>query len=296
MTAKDCLHFFCGVDPAPSESHKSDDGAIAVAAAQPRTIPKDDEPLSDNPADWYFDFVYGRRLTWKEKATNRQWSGLLHSLHQRFRFTRMCLDPNGGGVMLKRELINKQQTINGIETTVTPIADFEDGPLLVARADFILNMFKRGDPGVEALWPELAGDDLLNDALYSTVKEVLDAGGWGLPAPVAEWMAGDGEPGSRGAGETGMRGWAEERQWALKCLDAMASQMSKVVVATKPDGTWAFTKRNAKQFSALGKKDLVSAGMYAYAAFLMWLKSDDWRGRTAVADKAGFSGWVVARR
>ena len=28
----------------------------------------------------------------------------------------------------------------------------------MGRGDFILHVFKRGDPGVEALWPELPGD------------------------------------------------------------------------------------------------------------------------------------------
>ena len=34
-----------------------------------------------------------------------------------------------------------------------------------------------------------------------------------------------------------------------------------------------------RDFSSIGKKDFVSASMYCYAAFLMWLWSDDWRGR-----------------
>jgi hypothetical protein len=85
--------------------------------------------------------------------------------------------------------------------------------------------------------------------------------------------------------------WPEERLWALKNLDALASQLVKILVATKPDGTWALTKRNARQFSALGKKDFVSAAMSCYAAFLMWLASDAWRSRVAPEDAAGFSGW-----
>lgn len=45
------VYSFEGIDPAPSESHKSDDGALVVAPAQSRRIPEKDEMLSDNPAD-----------------------------------------------------------------------------------------------------------------------------------------------------------------------------------------------------------------------------------------------------
>jgi hypothetical protein len=193
------------------------------------------------------------------------------------------MDPYGGGVMIKRELIATKQLLDGIETEVTPIADLVDGPKLVARADFILHLFKRGDPGVESLWPEMAGDDVLNDALYSTCKDALEHSLWAMPPGVGDWM---------GARRAEIERWPEERLWALKCLDALGVQLTKVIVATKPDGTWAFTKRNARQFSALGKKDLVSAAMYCYAAFLMWLQSDSWRGRAAPEDAATFSGWA----
>ena len=43
------LHFFEGVDPAPSESHRSDDGALVVGAAYPRREPEKGQQLSDNP-------------------------------------------------------------------------------------------------------------------------------------------------------------------------------------------------------------------------------------------------------
>lgn len=274
--------FFEGVDPAPSESHKSDDGALVVGVASPRSIGKE---LPEAAADWHFDFIYGRRLTWKQKATARQWSGIIHQHHRLFRFTRICMDPNGGGVLIKRELVATKQLINGIETEVTPIGDLVDAPRLLARADFILHLFKRGDPGAESLWPDLAGDDLLNDALYGESKSALDHGLWALPPGVADWMI------DRRAE---VERWPEERLWALKNLDALATQLAKIIVATRPDGGFAFTKRNARQFSSLGKKDFVSAAMYCYAAFLMWLKSGDLRSSVAPQDASSFSGWSGA--
>ena len=42
---------------------------------------------------------------WKQKATARQWAGIIHQHHRQFRFDGICLDPNGGGVLTKRELV-----------------------------------------------------------------------------------------------------------------------------------------------------------------------------------------------
>lgn len=296
MNRKDFIFFFGGVDPAPSESQKSDDGAVLVAAATPkqwpealpmvggRPAPIEEVKLSENPSDWNFDFVYGRRFTWKEKLSARQWSSHLHVLHQRFGFSRICMDPNAGGVLIKRELIAPKQLIGGAETDVTPIADMEDGPKMVVRGDFILSMFKRGDPGVESLWPELAGDELLNDRLYSTAKEALDNAMWGFPMKVEQWLT---------ERRSEVDQWPEERQWAMKCLDATGEQLVRVVVAVKPDGTWLTSPRGARKFSALGKKDFVSAAMYAYAGFLMWLRGDSWRTRRNSRDAVGFGGRMV---
>jgi hypothetical protein len=100
--------------------------------------------------------------------------------------------------------------------------------------------------------------------------------------PIEDWMVERRE-------ET--NAWPEERQWAARNLDAARGQLANIVVATKEDGTFQFTRRNARQFSAVGKKDFVSASMYCYAAFLMWLRSEDWRSRVAPEDASGFSGW-----
>ena len=165
---------------------------------------------------------------------------------------------------------------------------------------------------MESLWPSLPGDDNLNDVLYSTGKDAMEHVRWAWPAPVEEWMGGsatnaherrefnecqlgrsDGRPVGRWDGGTGdnAREWVEERQWALKNLDAATVQFGNIVVATKEDGTFVFTKRNARTFTSVGKKDFVSASLYCYVAFLMWLKSDGFRDQGSPEDAAGFSGW-----
>jgi hypothetical protein len=123
------------------------------------------------------------------------------------------------------------------------VAAIGDMVRIIRHATSRRNPFKRGEPGVEAMWPELPGDDNLNDALYSTMKDALDHGQVAWPMPVEEWLAERKEI---------LRTWPEERLWALKNLDASTVQMKHIIVATKEDGTFAFTKRNARQFSAVG--------------------------------------------
>lgn len=282
-------YFFLGVDSAPSESQRSDDGALVGAVAQPKRIPHpsgdgENQMLSPLVADWNFDFIYGKRLTSKERASARQYSGVIHRLHQRLGFEGIMMDPGGGGQWIQRELKNYKQIIDGTETKVVPIADKLTGPYELTAGYFILNLYKRGDPGVEQLWPGLAGDDMLNDSAYSILKEGLDTGVINLPAPAREWF-GDAEK------KVAIKKWTEERTWCIKNLDALADQLVKIVVLTKEDGTQVLTRRHARQFEARGKKDLASAAMYCYLSFLIWLRSEEWQEAVPQKEKSQFSAW-----
>lgn len=282
--------FFLGVDSAPSETQRSDDGGIVGAVATPRNIEarmseaQKIELLSDNEADWFFDYIYAKRLTYHERASARQYSGLIHQLHKRFGYERILMDYNGGGVFVKRELKEPKQLINGVLTEVTPIGDQLTGPIeIMGGGNFILHMFKRGDPGIELLWPKLPGDENLNDASYSIMKEGIDTGIVAWPAPVSHWL---------GPKKEETRGWSEERLWCAKNLQASITQFNSIVVQVKEDGiTPFFTKRNARIFEARGKKDLASAAMYCYIGFLIWLRSGEWQSAMSTKDRKQFSGW-----
>jgi hypothetical protein len=288
MPRREHCYFFLGGDTAPSESRKSDEGSLMTGVATPRHLPDKDQDLSENEGDWYFDFVHCRVFNARQKLSARQWSGNIHEQHQRFSYEKIVLDAGagGGGVFVKRELMAPKQLIHGIEHEVTPLCDQVDGPKLVVRGRFIVHMFKRGDPGIESVWPNpeatnksLAGDELLKDALYSDFKEAADHGGFGWPMKVKDFIA-------QHPGE--LERWPEERRWALKNLDACTKQLANVVVATRPDGTYAFTKRGAHQFSTIGRDDIALSAMYCYAAFRIWLRSDVWKRDADPDDEAGF--------
>jgi hypothetical protein len=275
----DHLFFFGGCDPAPSESARSDDGTISILAAHPRIPVERDQGLSKNPTDWYTDFILAERYNHKEKLSARQWSGILHKHHRRFRLQKLVIDPNGGGIYVKRELPNEKQLIDGSETTVVPIGDLKDDPKKVPHGDFILHMFKRGDVGVEAVWPGLAGDEKLNDAIYGMTKDRLEGGGFAWP-PKFETV--------QDSKRSELEMWIPEKVEALKILAEQVDQFGAIQVEKNGDGTDKFTMRNARNFYSTGKKDMVSSAMYAYAGFLIWLTMEGFEAPRNGEDQMGF--------
>ncbi len=271
-------YFFAGVDPAPSEGQRSDDGAIVGIEA----IPNDPVNLTNVYTDWKLAYRFGKRvrkqvLDRSKGLSAREWAGVLHDMDRRFHFRKICMDPNGGGTFVARELASNKTVIRGIETGVTPIVTREDTTVVVAR--IILCMFKRGDPDIEEVWPGLAGDDPLNDAAYSEAKELIDRAAFLLPKPFEEWDRKE------------LEGWPEEQVWSLKMGTVLANQLKSIQVAVREDGTWALTKRGARQFSAGGKKkDFVSGFLYANVAFRTWLATmdDEFGSETTEATAGAF--------
>lgn len=262
-------YYFLGVDPAPAQGKRSDDGALVIGKAWPRSPEK---ATSNNRGDWHFGFVWAYRL---RNAGVRQWSGFTHQKHQHFNLAGILLDPGGGGQWIMGELNKSAQVINGVETQCVPIACPMDAT--VANAHFLLNLFKRGDSGIDALWPLLQGDDNLVHAMHVAMQEAVEHGEVAFPAPYNSLPA------------EVTAAWPEEVKWANRCLDAVRSQLEAVQVATKEDGTWLLTRRNALQFSAAaGKKDLAYAAIYAYVRFLIWLKTNE--QEFATGGDSGFWG------
>ncbi len=273
-----------GIDPAPAIGKRSDDGALVILRARPRYKGGLDEPLilsdadgqikvlTNNLSDWLPEFVWAYRL---RGASAREWSGLIHAKHQQFHLDGICMDWNGGGTFVMQELNKSRQIINGIERDVTPIARIGDSS--VVNAHFILTMFKRGESGIDRLWPILKGDDNLVHAMHVSFQSAVEHAGICLPVPFNERPR-----------ET-TQDWDIERQWALKNLDEGRRQLASIQVAMQDDGTWSLTRNGAFQYSAPGKKDLAYAMIYAYVKFLIWLSGDEGEFTQRAEDAQGMS-------
>ncbi len=287
------VFFFNGTDPAPSDQQRSDDGAAVVAAATPRRDLAPGEPLPKSELDWNLDFIYARVFTAAHRMSARQWSGFLYLLDERFGFTQMCMDAGagGGGIYVKRAMMEPTQLIAGVERKVPVLLCDKtlDSQRQVARGRFILNMFKRGDPGIDSVWPDptgsksLSGDDLLKDALLSSFREACHQGVLHWPPEADDYL---------GAHREDVQGWGTERTWALKNLSGGSKQLTNIVVETvEKEGQMVqlFTSRGARRFSTVGKDDIAYAMMYAYAAFRVWLQGEE-ETPLPEEDQVGFCG------
>jgi hypothetical protein len=280
----DIRFFFLGGDPAPGQSKRADDGALAVGCARPRA---GIETPTKNLSDWQFHYVWAYVLRGKSA---REWSGFIHLKHRHFGFSGMLIDPQGGGQWVNLELAKSKQLIMGVETDVTPIVDMEN--IHVVNGQMMLCMYRRRDPGIRILWPHLAGDDNLYEAMHIVMQEAVEHQIVTFPKPIAqrefnrsespkcEDLTDPADPrilkadmANRAAGGS-LDGWEEERRWALINLDAGREQLVKVQVATREDGNYLVTGNGAKTFSATGRKDIAYAMIFAYVRFLVWLHMD----------------------
>jgi len=272
-------HYFMGIDPAPAQGRKSDDAGLAVLRVRPR--PGLPAPPTNNVADWLAEFVWAYRVrgevnarddagVWQAQRT-RDMSGIVHKKHQHFKLEGIMMDTQGGGLQIWPELNKTKQLIDGTERECTPIASIAD--TTAGNAHFILTLFTREQ--VESLWPMLQpGVDSLYTAMHHAFQEAVEHGEVGFPLPFNERPRATTEP------------WDNEKEWALKNLDAARLQLMNVVAATLENGAWDLTRNGAKKFSAAGKKDLAYACIYAYVRFLLWLKMGEFEYEDA-EDEAG---------
>lgn len=271
------VHYFLGYDPAPAAKSGNDDAGMVVLRARPR--PGLAAEPGSNLSDWLVEYVWAYRLRGEVKkagqdngvmfaSTTNQMSGRVHTCHRRFGLSGIMMDPGGGGNLVLPELNKSRQIINGVETECTPIACPDD--ITVSNAYLILNLFLRRDVGIQQLWPLLVGDDGLYEAMHIVFQEAVEHGVVTFPLPFKD------RP-----GET-TKDWEPEKRWALINLDELRRQLMNIQGATQDDGTWALTRNGAKTFSAIGKKDLAYAGIFAFVRFLIWLKIGEFEfGREA---------------
>lgn len=246
--------YFLGADPAPAQGARSDDGALAALKATPKT-----EAPTQTESDWLLEYVWAYRL---RGAGVREWSGFIHQKHEHFGFTKILMDFGAAGLgsAIAIELAKYQQLIGGVERKMTPICLPED--TTVPTAQFILHAFnRRSDLGIRELWPTVAHETNLTDHMHVQFQQATH---YQLVAFPPWWSALTSEQRAR---------YNEEEQWALKNLEATQKQLSNIQVAMNESGTFYVNNYGARTFVAgSGKKDLAYAAIYAYIAFLIFLK------------------------
>jgi len=257
-----------------------------VLAVCPPSYWRMGRPATSVSSDWLFEFVWAYRVrghrpklgeddAWIFAQRTGDWSGLIHKKQKHFNFAGIMLDSQGGGQLIWPELNKSIQQIDGVRTAVTPIATLDDSS--VANAHFILCLFMR--QYVEVLWPALnPGVDSVYTAAHNQMRDLVQHAELLFPQPFNE----------RPAAETAQ--WPIEKKWALKMLDEVRRQLTSIQVATTAAGEWDLTRNGAFKFSAVGKKDLAYAALYAVVRALIWLKTSELEFQTG---STGYTGIYV---
>lgn len=272
-------HYFCGIDPAKSNEKKSDDGAIVVLRALPiiSELSQDVRAFSVSPC-----YAYKVR-----GADAPQWAAIVHRKQEHFGFTRICMDPGGGGLWIEPELKKEEQTIRGIVRKVRPIATIEDEQGMMIMADFILIMFRPRDKRIGDTWPNVTNlrwENLI-DFGHTELTEAMKLGIISLPPPLNE------------IGQELTNLWHDEKRWASILVSdgkkGIGAQLMRIVVMTNDDGTIARTKTStpARSFGSNDKKDFAYAFMMAYCAFLSWVRSGNTDIVVSEEDAEGCATW-----
>jgi hypothetical protein len=259
--------YFCGIDPAKSDSRKSDDGAVVVLRAR-----QVGESILDL-RDMELDFIWAYQV---RGADGEQWAAILQRKHLHFGFSRIVMDPNGGGQWIRPELAKARREVPGENVRVRPIACIEDEEKLPMNSEFILSMFSWQDTRISELWSECPRrhDDNLYDLAHSEFHEAISNRLIGLPERLND----------RPQQQTAE--WTEERKHANRLLQKMAIQLTRVFVKTNENGTTFTSAHGARLYSARGNKDFAYAGMYAYVAFREWLKEQMSEGGNDVPEES----------
>lgn len=266
------VYFFGSADPAASQTPNADDGAITILRGidrRPLEVAAEEVATEDSIE---LDYVYARKI---RSADVAQWSGLIHGLHRRFGFASLLVDAGGGGAFIQAELKKHEQLIDGVRQAVIPLITRDEDSVLDGLA--ILTMLRLRDSGIQAVWPALPGDDVLKAYCHMEMKKAVDAGRIGRPKPTAMWTRDE------------VEGWTEEERLTTSILDEGCEQLTKISVVTDAQGKQVFTVRGVRKFQSLGHDDVAMSMIYAYIAFMIWLRkggaqagagdaNDDWRG------------------
>lgn len=257
--------YFLGVDPAPAQGQRSDEGAMSVL----RALPLVEAP--EHESDFQLDFVYDRVV---KRHDIEAWSGLLHEKHRDFGFTLIVMDWGGGGQWLAPELRKSRARVGGVELEVSPLvrrdsAEVEGSPILC--------VVLRSDSGMQALWPDelknARGDDVLKSLMHQAFRDAWAKGVFGVPPRHEDLAAEAAERRDEIAAGTWSHpwaGWPEEKLWASIQASRALVQMQKFSAATRPDGSWMLTRNGAFLFTSSDRDDLVDARRNAYIAFRIW--------------------------
>lgn len=176
---------------------------------------------------------------------------VIHMLHRAFGFSRIVLDPGGGGLWVYPELKRERLTIDGMEHRFTPLCTrFE--PMQSTRQP-IISFFKRGadlDPLTERAY--LTGDDGFIAYWHLQFRMAWEAQQVSVPMSLEE----------RPQNEVKL--WTPDELATQRVLDIGYKQLSNVRTLTDKNNAVILSGHGFPMFKAVGKKDVAYGMWYAW--------------------------------
>lgn len=195
-------------------------------------------------------------------------AGLIHRQHQRFGFSRIVMDPQGGGDWVLKELWKPVQFFDGKTHRVTGLCTIENSSQYPEALPLVCR-FTHGNPDLAVVWGEdrfRTSAEGIVEAAHRIARDMIDTGAFGWPATAEERNAAD------------LEAMSPEERLALKFLEICGSQFPQIKTLLGKDGeTPKMTKNGFLMFKAEGKrkKDLAYAALYALVAVLSIIMDPD---------------------
>jgi hypothetical protein len=252
--------YVLGEDTAPGMTGKADWCAFKVWRIREVADPKK-EQWTDEVEGRYFhvSLVFGHML---RNVDAVQISGFIHYLHLVFGFSKIVLDPSGGGSWIYKEMIKPRQLIFNAWKEVTGLCT-RDEPTALEKQPIVV-FFKRGSE-LDELWQPrfLQSDEGIVEAAHRTLREGFEATKFLWPQlreyrPHADFEA-----------------MSDQEKWAQIYLDIAYKQAIAIRVKVTPEGKPLLTKRGFYSFEAQGakKKDAIYAALYGYVGVRLVMKN-----------------------
>lgn len=213
-----------------------------------------------NGLKYYRSFAYAYMMKNLDAAET---SAFVHMLHRVFAFSRIILDPGGGGLWIYKELKKETQIIGGAPTKVIPLCTREE--LIQADKQPIVCFFKRGSE-LDATMPSphfLTSDEGFIEATHRSYREAWEAGEHHWPLSLED------------RAPSQIAGWTRDQVWAQKIFDMGMKQLTNVRQLTDSTGRILTSKRGFSMFEAKGKKDVAYASLYAHAGGQLSLLTEE---------------------
>lgn len=247
-----------GWDTASGESRRSDWNAAGIWRAV-EVREKDLGRLGVMPLDngtyWHLAPVAAVAVQSRDSV---QCAGIIHGLHARFGFSRIVLDPGGGGKDVKKQLWKPQQLVEAVPRKVTGLCEWgrEDE---FPEALPIVCEFTPLSPRLLHVWDEGFGNsnDGILENMHRKMRDAWETRTIAWPMPL------DMRPAAS------LRDWEQERLRFGRTLDEAFQQFGQIKVLVDRDGTPRLTANGRHRFAARkGKKDIAYAILYGFIAIL----------------------------